>query len=633
MRRLLLAACAALLFAGPAHAVVCSDRTPAPITAVGEGSRKCQETIAKEGAKFLRAKMKFLASCNLKSAPGTCPTAKDNEKIEKAATKAADQIAKQCGDDTVQAGLQSSYKDSTDPAVISSCMLSQHNVSGGLVVANAHGPTTEAWPGTGKDRANCIKELSKQSWLVTDQALKHTSGCVKTKTKEGTAGDLAPICVGRFSSGSFVPPSDSKTASKLSKLFEKTEGSIAKKCAAVETLDQIETLFGCAGATSVADLQKCIVCQGWDAALNSLEEQYSEGGTFVANGPGAIQAAVDATSTGDKLLIGSGTYQEEVLVSTEGLSLVGCGGATDDRPHIIPPPVETSGRGIRSNGPDGLLFQSIKVSGQQNDGIRVQGANGVTFRDVVGDGELVSSYAVFPINSNNVVIELCRVYNVDDAPLYVGQSSGIIVRYNDVRASVAGIEIENSDTAQVYSNCATGNTAGIMAFRDGNLPVQLSECHDIHHNLLDANNTPNFGSGSVGQVPAGTGILSLSVDESVYHHNISRNNRTFGIAFTDQATAGFLPVSPDTNPDNNYIFSNIFTDNGFDPDFAGGFDALSIYTVFPGVGNCQSDNVFTTEALFTSLPACTLPPPAFPSCPSAPIGSPSGAFLDGTAQF
>ena len=95
----------ALLIAPAANAAVtCSARTPAAITAPAAGSQKCQDTIAKEGEKFLKAKLKVLAKCKMTGASGSCPTAADTTAIEAAATKGAAKIAKACGDDAVQAG-------------------------------------------------------------------------------------------------------------------------------------------------------------------------------------------------------------------------------------------------------------------------------------------------------------------------------------------------------------------------------------------------------------------------------------------------------------------------------------------------------------------------------------------------
>jgi parallel beta-helix repeat protein len=601
--------------------VSCPDRVPAPITSVAAGARKCQEAIAKEAATFLKLQMTQLANCRLKQPAGTCPTSKETEKIEKAAIKATDKIAKACGDDAAQSGLTSSYASGTDDAVISSCLLSQHNVVGALVVANATGTTTEAWPNQTKERGKCLKEISKSATLFVTSALANAANCVKTQMKNAVAGDLAPVCIGSFSGGSFVPPTDAKTAQKQDKLVQKIEANLAKKCAAAETDGSIATIFACAGSSTVAELQQCTLCTGWGAVMDALAQQYSETGSYVANGAGALQAAVDAASAGSKLLIGSGDYAEEVLIAKDNLSLVGCGGARNNRPRIVPPPVEAFGQGIRANGVNGLLFQSLSVFGQQNDGLRITAANGVTFRDIVADGNLASAYAIFPRTCNNVLIELSEATRCRDAPLYVGQSSGVVVRFNEVRDSVAAIEIENCGNAEVYNNYTTNNTAGLLVFKDGSLPVQLSQCHAVHHNLFENNNTPNFGTGTVALVPDGTGILVISNDTTPFHHNISRGHNTFGLALTDQVFSEFgPPFSADQAPQQNYFFSNIITGNGGTPDFAFGADVLAVATSdLVGGGNCQSDNIYGTEILFTALPACTLPPPSFPTCPAPSV--------------
>src|SRR6185369_9023282 len=102
---------------------------------------------------------------------------------------------------------------------------------------------------------------------------------------------------------------------------------------------------------------------------------------------------------------------------------------------------------------------------------------------------------VFPVRSNDILIELCTVRDIADAGIYVGQSQGIIARHNDVRGSVAGTEFENCGNGQGYNNYAANNTGGMLVFLDGSLEIQVSDCHEIHHNLFENNNTTNYGAG------------------------------------------------------------------------------------------------------------------------------------------
>jgi parallel beta-helix repeat protein len=639
-----LIALAALAFV-PVHAraASCPDLTPAPITSVSAGSLKCQDAVAKAGGKFMKTKLKTLAKCKLKFPAGTCPSADDTLKIQTAASKAALSISKACATDAAQDGLTSSYGDGTDDTVISSCTLSQLNVATELVSWESHGATTEAWPTGGAARADCVKTISKAATLFLDKAHKTATKCLANQMKLGAAGDLAPVCLGSFAGGSFVAPTDPKAAGEQAKLVTKIEDLLASKCGGADSDGSLPTIFACPGSTSVTDLQECVVCGGWTATFEAVAAEYSEAGTYVAAAPGALQDAIDAASPGDKILLGSGEYVEEALIATNDLAIVGCGGATDDRPRLVAPATEVFGRGIRAFDVNDLLFQSLELGPEitcatppcpgnhTNDSIFVSGINNVAFRDIIGNGGRTSRYAVFPVRSNNILVEVSRVVDVADAGIYVGQSSGIVVRYNDVRGSVAGTELENCGNGEAYGNYATENTGGMLVFLDGSLPVQVSDCHDVHHNLLENNNTTNYGTGTVAGVPDGTGLLIISNDTTPFRYNILRGNNTFGLALVDEEAAGF-DVSPvDPTLDYNHVFYNVLTGNGLAPDTTPPNDSpasgdLLAIAFDPQTGNCLSDNVTDMAPVLLSLGppfatsgCATLP--VFPGCPAPPITS------------
>jgi hypothetical protein len=113
----------------------CPDRTPAAITAAAADSVKCQDTIAKAGAKFLKTKLKKLAKCKLTQPAGSCPTTTDTLKIEKVAASAAAKIAKKCGDAGARAVHLLLRRQRARP--ISGCVLSQHNVVSDLIIADS----------------------------------------------------------------------------------------------------------------------------------------------------------------------------------------------------------------------------------------------------------------------------------------------------------------------------------------------------------------------------------------------------------------------------------------------------------------------------------------------------------------
>jgi len=286
-----------------------------------------------------------------------------------------------------------------------------------------------------------------------------------------------------------------------------------------------------------------------------------------------MRSAVSAASAGDKIFVTSGTYNEDVSITTDGLKLIGCGSATNARPYL--PRSQGNARGMQATGADDLVFQSFEFFDWNDDAIFVAQANGVAFRDIVDDGNLNTRYAVFPVQSTNVLVEACDVRRDDDAPIYVGQSEDIVVRFNHVRDAVAAIEIENCEGALVHNNISENNTAGLLVFKDPNLPDQDSHDHVVLSNVLQNNNTPNFGSGFVANVPSGTGMMIFSTDDSLFQGNIIRGNDQFGVALLDQQIINALvdpdpfPVlSADQNSLNNKVRRNHFLANGQngDPD-------------------------------------------------------------------
>src|SRR4029077_736417 len=103
---------------------------------------------------------------------------------------------------------------------------------------------------------------------------------------------------------------------------------------------------------------------------------------------------------------------------------------------------------------------------------------------------------------------------------------------------------------------------------------------------------------TVGMVPTGTGILAVANDRSAFHHNIAHNNNTFGFLLIDQSPFG--PTGPPEQPDQNFIFANVLSDNGLSPDARYGVGGDAAALLF-GVDNCQVDNAFATQLGFTDL--------------------------------
>ncbi len=586
---------------------VCGDSAPPTINVpdgtVDKAAAKCSAAMAKSSTKFIATKLKVVGKCMADRAletvtypaklyddvsfPGTepadglnltaCPDAKGQGKIDKAAIKGAEKIAKSCGA-SVLAGLPgTSYSSGFAPADVGSCMLSQDNVAAGLVAAKMNGITDRFSPAGGGNvnLEGCADALSKETGKFFPKILKTINKCIAKEAKAGTAGDVGAVCAPSYAAGVYVAPTEPKTAGKIAKTIDKILGAIDKSCTvgAGPPNGYLPRLHACPYAATVEDLKECMVCGDsnsvWAQVNEVLANQYAETGTLVSPGADAIQNAHDAASIGDKLLIASGTYNEDVEVTTAGIQFVGCGGAANDRPVIEPGGGSGTNRGFNALGVDDLVFQSLTPNNWDGDGIFVTGvdpftpSNNVTFRDIVADGQINSRYIIFPAFMDGVVVELNNVFNCDDAALYVGKSANIVTRWNTSRYNVAGIEIENCDNAETYNNHSLFNAAGMLVFLDSTLLPRSNDNNHTFHNLVNSNNTVNFApSGFVANLSQGTGVLLISPSNNTFGYNDVRDNQAIGVTLIDQA--GVNVFAGDPWPEADGVPGDVCTDNTLD---------------------------------------------------------------------
>ncbi|MEO1040191.1 MAG: parallel beta-helix domain-containing protein [Pseudomonadota bacterium] len=297
---------------------------------------------------------------------------------------------------------------------------------------------------------------------------------------------------------------------------------------------------------------------------------------------------------------------------------------------------------IRGAGMDETIL-SFAEQRQGAEGLLVSGSNDFTienlaFEDTVGDalkitdGENIiirgvrvewtngpstenGAYGLYPVQSRNILIEDSVAIGASDAGIYVGQSDHIVVRNNRAEYNVAGIEIENSNLADVYGNVATNNTGGILIFNMPNLPRPGAGTRVFDNDVFE-NNTGNFGHEGtpVASVPAGSGILVNSNDDVEIFNNRLRDNRTAHVIISSLYTAGFsrLGVTDDFDayPEGVHIHSNTYEGGGGNPD---GLDLQALRVAmfgptgrFPAViwDGHVDENKFVDGALPEALRLC-----------------------------
>jgi parallel beta-helix repeat protein len=328
-----------------------------------------------------------------------------------------------------------------------------------------------------------------------------------------------------------------------------------------------------------------------------------------------IQAAIDAASPGDTIFVPPGIYYESVRVTKDYISIVGSRGAIIDAGNRIGIRVGIGSRsiidGIRVCPPlqlHNFTLNGLTIKNARFAGVFLIGVDGYRLTGTRYLNDLV--YGPFPVCSQNGVIEFNSVEggtpegpNVStDAGIYVGDSDTVTVKRNSVTNHAAGIEIENTSNAVVSDNVITGNSGGILVFVLPGLDKPFTDNITIEGNQVLHNNIPNpvpFDPGPtgepLGQLPTGTGILSVGADHVVIRNNRVIGNDSLGIAITQNPFAALDPrIEP--NPDHNEILRNVALHNGLQPD--------QIRALTPGVdiaydgsgeGTCFTDNVFSTQ--------------------------------------
>ncbi len=326
------------------------------------------------------------------------------------------------------------------------------------------------------------------------------------------------------------------------------------------------------------------------------------------------QEALLLAEPGDTVLLPAGRFAMEVELT------------------INKPFVTLKGRGIdktvlvygeNAAGPQAIVatadhstVEDLTVRDHPGDGVKMISVNGATMRRLKVEWTKRASadngaYGLYPVLSSNVLIEDCIVIGASDAGIYVGQSKGIIVRRNRAEYNVAGIEIENSQRADVYQNFASNNTGGLLIFNLPNLLVQGGRGTRVYRNTFIKNNGKNFApkGNSVATVPQGTGLLVLANDDVEIFSNTIEDHNTTSIAIVNFNALG-LPIKDpnfDAIPENVYIHDNVLKNAGRWPLLGGnelGIAAAALsfphripHITYDGIGLVGADGIATPAVL------------------------------------
>jgi parallel beta-helix repeat protein len=297
----------------------------------------------------------------------------------------------------------------------------------------------------------------------------------------------------------------------------------------------------------------------------------------VEAGPNAqerLQSALLDAKPGDTVRIGAGRFE-----LTDGLSLdvngVTVRGAGADRTVLSFKGQLGAGEGLLVTSDD-VVLRDFAVEDSKGDGIKSKGADRIVYKNVRvewtgGPKASNGAYGVYPVESEDILIDGVTVSGASDAGIYVGQSNRIIVRNSTAKYNVAGIEIENSGLAEVTNNLATHNTGGILVFDLPALPKRGAGFVTLSGNRVIDNDTPNFAppGNTVATVPTGTGVLVMAENDVTVWNNEFSGNGTANIMVVAYRQP-FADKAYDPYPRNIRLAGNKHGRAGFAPAMPGG---------------------------------------------------------------
>ena len=176
-------------------------------------------------------------------------------------------------------------------------------------------------------------------------------------------------------------------------------------------------------------------------------------------------------------------------------------------------------------------------------------------------------YGIYPVSSENILIEEAESVGASDAGIYVGQTTTAIIRSSRAAFNVFGFEIENVRGGEYDSNLAECNTGGFLVYDLDGLR-QYGDRTRMFNNISRNNNTYNFTSGGfVGDVPAGSGMITLAYDRIEVFNNVFENNNTAGIIHVSYEIFPEGAGRPsekriDFYTEGLHIYNNTFINNG-----------------------------------------------------------------------
>ena len=284
-----------------------------------------------------------------------------------------------------------------------------------------------------------------------------------------------------------------------------------------------------------------------------------------------LRLALEQAKPGDVITIPAGRHDvsRSLVLNTNGVTIRGAG--IDETVLSFKDQI-AGAEGLLVNASD-FTIENLAIEDTKGDALKINEGKNIVIRKVRtewtrGPATENGAYGIYPVKTENTLIEDSVAIAAADAGIYVGQSKNVVVRNSRAENNVAGIEIENTVGADVYGNLATHNTGGVLVFNMPDLPVSGHSTR-VFNNKIVANNTKNFGApgSAVAGVPTGAGVVINSNDKVEVFDNDIGDNDTANVLVSSLFSAVYTRDRPkaegfDPYPETIFIYDNRFGASG-----------------------------------------------------------------------